>query len=92
MRPQHSIQPYCFGVKYELIEASTSNCRAAYNLYIGLIMNQEACFSPRTDEVKCDLYSISIGEEVEYTYGAETEFSVTTAALMHQGKSLNYSD
>jgi hypothetical protein len=83
---QRCIQPYC-GVKKELLEASTSNCRAAYNLYIGSIMNREVCFSPRIVEDERDLCSHCIGEETEY--GSEPEFSVPTATLTRPRKPIS---
>jgi hypothetical protein len=79
---QRSIQPYN-GVKQELIETNTPYCRAAYNLYIGSIMNREVCFSPRQVEDERDLCSLCIGEETEY--GSEAEFSITNAAFIRKG-------
>ncbi len=64
------IQPY--GAKQESMKASSSGCRVAYNLYIGSIMNREACFSIRIQEEEQDLCSHSIREDVEY--GLETDF------------------
>jgi hypothetical protein len=58
------IQPFG-GTKQDLIKASTSGCRVAYNLYIGSIMNREACFSTSIQEEEQDLCIHSIQEDAE---------------------------
>ncbi len=65
-----SIRPYG-GAKRESIKASTSGCRVAYNLYIGSIMNREACFSMSIHDDEHNLGTHSIREDVDY--GPENE-------------------
>jgi hypothetical protein len=64
------IQPY--GGRQESMKASAAGCRrVTYNLYIGAIMNREACFSTCIQEDERDLCIHSIQEDVEYR--SETE-------------------
>jgi hypothetical protein len=74
----HRIQPYG-GLSKESIKASSSGFRTAYNLYIGSIMNREACFSISIQEDEQDLCIHSIREDAEY--GSETELFIPSKDL-----------
>ncbi len=62
----HSIKPYGRS-KHESMQGSASGCRVVYNLYIGSIMNREACFALRNlQEDEQELCIHSIREDVDY--------------------------